>query len=74
MKVKLELTKGATILHEGIYDIDDTETFGAAWQDVWAKARERWMTRTTSIGALMDAIHEGVIDELNGAEIRLSRL
>jgi hypothetical protein len=74
MKVKLELAKGTKVLHQGIYEIDDTESFGAAWRDVWAKARERWMAKTTSIGALMDAIHEGVIDELNGAELRLTRL
>lgn len=74
MKVKLELKKGATVLHQGVYEIDDTESFSAAWQDVWAKARERWMAKTTSIGALMESIHEGVIDELNGAELRLTRL
>jgi hypothetical protein len=74
MKVKLELLKAGRRLHQGVYEIDDNESFGAAWRDVWSKSREAWMARTTSIGALMDTMHEGVIDELNGAEIRLSKL
>jgi len=74
MKVRLEHRKVSTPLQEGVYEIDDTESFGAAWKDVWSKARERWMAKTTSIGALMDSMHEGVIDEIDGAEVRLTRL
>ena len=74
MRVKLEIVKAGSRLHEGVYEIDDTESFGAAWKDVWVKARERWMAKTTSIGDLMDSMHESVIDELNGAEIKLGRL
>jgi hypothetical protein len=74
MKVKFELTKAGTLLHQGVYELDDTESFGAAWKDVWVKARERWMAKTTSIGDLMDSIHEGVVDELDGARIRLEKL
>jgi hypothetical protein len=74
MRVKLEIVKAGSHLHEGVYEVDDTESFGAAWKDVWVKARERWMAKTTSIGDLMDSMHESVIDELNGAEIKLGRL
>ena len=74
MKVKLEVTKAGRCLHEGAYEIDDTESFGAAWQDVWVKARERYMAKATSIGALMDSMHESVIDDLNGAVIKLTKL
>jgi len=74
MKVKFELMKAGKRLHQATYDIDDTETFGAAWKDVWVKARERWMSNSSSIGALMDSMHEGVIEELNGAEIKLTKL
>jgi hypothetical protein len=74
MRVKLEIVKAGSRLHEGVYEIDDTESFGAAWKDVWVKARERWMAKTTSIGDLMDSMHESVIDELSGAEIKLGRL
>lgn len=74
MKVKFEIIKAGKRLHEGVYDIDDTESFAAAWKDVWVKARERWMAKTTSIGELMDSMQSSVIDELSGAQIKLSRL
>lgn len=74
MKVRLEVIKAGKRLHEGVYEIDDNEGFAEAWKDVWVKARERWMAKTTSIGQLMDSMHGSVIDELNGAEIKLSRL
>lgn len=74
MKVRLELTKAGQRLHDGSYEIDDIESFGAAWQDVWAKVRENCMARATSIGALMDTMHEIVIDDLNGATIKLTKL
>ncbi len=74
MKVKLELIMRGRSLTEGIYEIDDNASFGAACADVWVKVRERCAARATSIGALMDAMHESVLDELNGAEIRLKRV
>ncbi len=74
MKVQLELTKAGKRLHHAAYHIDDPESFGAAWQDVWVKARERFVSRSTSIGALMDTMHEGVIEELNGAKLGLRKL
>jgi len=73
MKVRLELTKGDRSLHDGTYEIDDSRTFGAAWEDIWAKVRAECMAKATSIGALMDTMHESVIDELNGATIKLTR-
>ena len=74
MKVKLELIKRGHSLSEGIYEIDDNASFGAACADVWVKVREQCAARATSIGALMDAMHESVLDELNGAEIRLKQI
>lgn len=74
MRAKLEVTKAGRRLHEGSYEIDDQESFGAAWQDVWAKVRESCIAKATSIGALMDTMHESVIDELDGATIKLTRL
>ena len=32
------------------------------------------MPKSSSIGELMDSIHHGVIDELNGVEIKLRKL
>ena len=72
MKVKLEISKAGRRLHEGTYEIDDNQSFGAACADVWVKIRES--CAGTSIGALMDTMHESVLDELNGAEIKLKKL
>ena len=74
MRVKLEIMKAGKRLHEGVYEIDDKASFGSACADVWAKVREQCDAKATSIGALMDSMHESVIDELNGAEIRLIRI
>jgi len=73
MKVRIELMKAGRSLHDGTYEIDDSRTFGAAWEDVWAKVRADCMAKATSIGALMDTMHESVIEELNGATITLTR-
>jgi len=74
MKVKLEIVKAGARLHEEIYEIDDSESFAAAWKDVWIKARERWMAKPTSVGELMDSLHGTVIDELSGAQLKLTKL
>jgi hypothetical protein len=74
MKVKLELVKSGQRLSEGTYEIDDNASFGAACADVWVKVREQCAAKATSIGALMDSMHESVLDELDGAEIRLKKI
>ncbi len=74
MRVTLEIVKSGKRLHEDVYEIDDKVSFGKACADVWAKVREQCDAKATSIGALMDSMHESVIDELNGAEIRLKRI
>jgi len=74
MRVKLELMKAGKRLHQGIYEIDDNASFGTACADVWVKIREQCAAKATSIGALMDTMHESVIDELDGAEIRLQKI
>lgn len=74
MRVKLEVTKAGRRLHEGVYEIDDNASFGAACAKLWVDIREQCMAKATSIGDLMDTMNEGVIDELNGAEIRLKKI
>jgi hypothetical protein len=74
MRVKLEVIKAGRILHRAIYEIDDNASFGAAFADVWVKIREQCAEKATSIGALMDTMQESVIDELNGAEIKLQKI
>ncbi len=74
MRVRFEVMKGGRRLHAGTYEIDDNASFGAACADVWVKVREQCAAKATSIGALMDSMHDSVLDELNGAEIRLQKL
>jgi hypothetical protein len=68
MKLKLEITKAGRRLHEGVYEVDE------ACADAWVKIREQCAARATSIGALMDTMPESVVDELDGAQIKLKRL
>ncbi len=74
MRVKLEVTKAGRRLHEGTYEIDDNVSFGAACADLWVQIREQCAAKATSIGALMDSMNESVLDELDGAEIRLKEI
>ena len=74
MHVKMEVTKAGKRLHEGLYEVDDNASFGAACADIWVKIREQCAAKATSIGALMDTMHESVLDELDGAEIRLRKV
>jgi hypothetical protein len=74
MRVKLEVTKAGKRLHQGVYEIDDNASFGEACADMWVKIREQCAANATSIGALMDTMHESVLDELNGAEIRVQKI
>ena len=74
MKLRIEIIKAGRCLHQGIYEVDDSATFGAACADAWVKVREQCAAKATSIGALMDTMHESVVDELDGAEIKLNRL
>jgi len=74
MKVKLEVTKAGKRLHEATYEVDDHASFGAACADIWTKLHERCVASATSIGDLMDTMHESVIDELDDAQIKLKKL
>ena len=71
MRVQFEILKSGRRLHQAVYEIDDKASFGKACADVWVNVREQCDAKATSIGALMDSMHESVIDELDGAEIRL---
>jgi hypothetical protein len=46
MKLKLEITKAGRRLHEGVYEVDDNTTFGAACADAWVKIREQCAARS----------------------------
>ena len=74
MRVKLEVTKAGKRLHQGVYEIDDNASFGEACADMWVKIWEQCAANATSIGALTYTMHESVLDELDGAEIRLQKI
>ena len=73
MKLRIDIIKAGRCLHQGTYEVDDGATFGAACAEAWVKIREQCAAKATSIGALMDTMHESVVDELDGAQIKLRR-
>jgi hypothetical protein len=74
MSVKLQIIKNKKAIFEDRYEISDAESFGRAFSDVWSKLRQAQFDKETSIGALMDHLDDdGLLDQLNGASIRLER-
>jgi hypothetical protein len=73
MKVKLRVHKGDLDLIEDSYDVVDAASFGNACADMWTRLRERDLVKATSIGALLEVLDERVIDELDGAELSISK-
>ena len=73
MKVKLQIRKAGAVLCEDIYDVSDADSFGTACAHAWTQLRERRLAKAPSIGALMDALDERLLDELYGSEIRISQ-
>jgi hypothetical protein len=74
MKVRLKIEKGDMVLFEQAYEICDAETFGRACSHAWAQMRERRLARATSIGALFEELDNQVLGELDGANLRLSKV
>jgi hypothetical protein len=74
MKAKLRISKTGASLYEATHEITSAEDFGRAFGEVWAQLQDRRLQQTTSIGALMEVLNEDVVEELNGAEIRLEKL
>lgn len=75
MNLRLSIRgKNGTALYEGAHEIVDAESFGRAFADVWARMHDRQLQNSTSIGALMEEINEGVLEDLDGAEIGLRKL
>ena len=74
MNVRLQIIKNKKAIFEDRYEISDAESFGRAFSDIWSKLRRAQFDRETSIGALMDHLgDDGVLDQLNGASIRMER-
>lgn len=74
MKVRLKLTKDGTPFYSAAFDMSDADGFGRAWANAWEKIKQDRMARETSIGAVMEHLHDDVIDQLNGAQISLERI
>jgi hypothetical protein len=74
MKMKLQITKHGVLLHAAIYDVADADGFGRACADAWAKLMQEQQGKESSIGALMEHLEDGVLDQLNGAHIGVERM
>jgi hypothetical protein len=74
MKMKLQITKGGVVLHSAIYDVVDADSFGKACADAWAKLMQTQQRKESSIGALMEHLESGVLDQLDGAHIGVERV
>ncbi len=74
MKIKLIIWKKGIVLYEGVHEIIDAETCGQAFAGVWAQIKDCRLQKTTSVGELMEVLNEDVLEELNGAEIRLEKV
>lgn len=73
MKIRLHITKQGALLYDGVHEVIDQDSFGAAFAKVWQAVRERRLERTTSVGELMDILNDEVLDQLHGAEVRIKK-
>jgi hypothetical protein len=73
MKIRLRINKAGTLLYEGAYTVSDAESFGRACADAWTHLREQRLAKATSVGALYENLNEQLLDDLQGAEISLSK-
>lgn len=74
MKVKLEISKRGAAIYAHVHEIVDAESFGRAFAEVWSQVHQQRLEKATSIGALMEALNEDVVEELNGSKISLKKL
>jgi hypothetical protein len=72
VNVTLKITKDGATLYEGVHDIRDASSFGKACADAWTSLRERKFEKATSIGALYEALDDGVLHDLRGAQILIA--
>jgi hypothetical protein len=72
MKVRLRIQRDGTVLFDGVREVSDAESFGAAFSDAWKHMVEQKFAKASSVGALFETLDERLLDELYGAEIKLS--
>lgn len=73
MKVRLRIMSDGAALYDGVYDIRDAESFGAAFSQAWETLQAERIEKATSIGALYDVINDSVLSLLQGAKITFER-
>jgi hypothetical protein len=73
MGFKLQVVKDDTLIYQRNYDVADATSFRHAFADLWVQLRQKQFDRESSIGALMEHLDDQVIDQLDGAQIRLRK-
>lgn len=73
MKIMLRITRRGASLYEGLHEVIDQDSFGAAFAQAWQTIRAGRLERTTSVGELMDILNDEVLDQLLGAEISIEK-
>ena len=74
MKARLRIAKRGACLYDGVHDIIDRDSFGSAFSEAWRKVREKRLEETTSMGELAEILNDEVLDQLQGADIRLEKI
>jgi hypothetical protein len=65
----LKITKADVSLYAGACDVADADGFGKACADACSKLLQEQVCKESSIGALMEHLSNGVLDQLVGAYI-----
>ena len=73
MNISLQIRRNGSLLFERTYDIRDADSFGRACADAWTQLRDQRLSKTTSIGALYDALDDQLLEGLMDAQISLSK-
>ena len=74
MKVPMSVRKAGALVYDDGHEIVEAESFGAACAEAWSRMQARRLGATDSIGALMEALGENELEELDGAEFTLRKL
>lgn len=73
MTIRLRVKKRGAPLYNGVHEVIDQDSFGAAFAKVWQTLRERRLEKTTSVGELMDILNDEVLDQMLGAEVSIEK-
>lgn len=73
MKTRLRISRGDTCLYDEVHDIIDHDSFGNAFCDAWQTIRQKRLQEASSIGELAEMMNDEVLDQLQGADIRIEK-